>query len=316
MIRFIHAQFLRLLYGFYQQETGNGHPLRPGSIPIRLQRNVSAAGISLRRRVLRPCIRIRKRPVRLCPFQNIFLIGSGKNIPGNSHHAPVLKLQIHLRITDGHQHGYDGSAPVIRPNTRPGASSQAQTRQYGQYLYRYGHRVPFARTSYHIVPQTQPFFHPPLFRNLFLEKNMRKESSAACPPEGLTRSGKTHNLREGRKRKHAYQSPQKKYSVDCRHPGGPGHHVLPVLHASRLYGRITGILCAGRQHRRLLPGGNHACAFQPRLYGSNNHPGRHGILPAVFDPVPPYTRYRKKFPPAAATSLFRAGTCNTTASCA
>lgn len=209
MIRFIHAQFLRLLYGFHQQETGNGHPLRPGNIPIRLQRNVSAAGISLRRRVLRPCIRIRKRPVRLCPFQNIFLIGSGKNIPGNNHHAPVLKLQIHLRITDGHQHGYDGSAPVIRPNTRPGASSQAQPRQYGQYLYRYGHRVPFARTSYHIVPQTQPFFHPPLFRNLFLEKNMGKESSAACPPEGLTRSGKTHNLREGRKRKYAYQSPQK-----------------------------------------------------------------------------------------------------------
>ena len=168
MIRFIHAQVLRLLYGFYQQEIGTGHPLRPGSTPIRLQRNVSVAGIPLNRRILSPHIRIRERPARLCPFQNIFLISPGKNISGNSHHATVLKLQIHLRITDGHQHGYDGSAPVIRPNTRPGASSQAQPCQYGQYLYRYGHRVPFARTSYHIVPQTQPFFHSPFFRNLFL----------------------------------------------------------------------------------------------------------------------------------------------------
>ena len=58
---------------------------------------------------------------------------------------------------------------------------------------------------------------------------MGKECIIACPPEGLTRSGKTHNLMEERKRRHAYQSPQKKHSADCRHPGGLGHHVLPVL---------------------------------------------------------------------------------------
>lgn len=38
---------------------------------------------------------------------------------------------------------------------------------------------------------------------------MGKECIIACPPEGLTRSGKTHNLMEERKRRHAYQSPQK-----------------------------------------------------------------------------------------------------------
>lgn len=136
MIRFIHTQLLRLLHGFHQQETGNNHPLRPGSIPIRLQGNVPSAGIPLHRRILSPHIRIRERPARLYPFQNIFLVGSGKNILGNSHHATILKLQINLRITDGHQHGYDGSAPVIRPNARPGASRQAQPCQYGQNLYR------------------------------------------------------------------------------------------------------------------------------------------------------------------------------------
>ena len=175
MVRFIHAQLIRLLHGLHQQIAGRGRPLRPRSVPIRLQGNVTSAGRTLRGRVLRPHIRIRKRAAGLHPFQDIRLVGAGKNVLGNGYYPAVLKLQVHLRITDGHQHGYDGSAPVIRPDARLNASGQAQSCQYGQYLYGHGHRAPFVRTSYHIVPRTQSFFRPPLLRrNPFRQKNMER----------------------------------------------------------------------------------------------------------------------------------------------
>ena len=292
MVRLVNAQVVRFLNGFHQQKAGQSGLPGPVRIPIRFQTHIGHPPLSGLGSV--PDIRIRQGSSGLHPLLDIFLVGPGKDVPGHGNHPAVIQLQVHLRITDGHQCGCDRRAAVVRPDARMNAPGETQSGQCGQYIYGEGHRTPSMRKRYHNAPRTQPFFRARLRQR----RPAEQEAAPSSPrhdnrPEELTCPFKIHNLAKERRRIHAYQTIQKESSGDRRHPDGAGHHVLPVLHAPPFPGRVPGILHSGRQRSGVLPGGYYGSAGRSRIYGNQDRPGGHGILPSLHGQIPQQVRNGK-----------------------
>lgn len=121
---------------------------------------------------------------------------------------------------------------------------------------------------------------------------MGKECIIACPPEGLTRSGKTHNLMEERKRRHAYQSPQKNIPLTVVTLAALGimfflffMHPAPPEESLEFY----------------APDGNIAGSFRVEITNAPSNPAYTEVKSfrktwnpsSGFGPVPQQTRYCK-----------------------
>lgn len=90
---------------------------------------------------------------------------------------------------------------------------------------------------------------------------------------------------EERKSRHAHQSPQKKHSADRRHPGGPGHHALPVLHAP---------LHPEESLEFYTPDGNGVGSFRVEITDMPSNPA-YTEVKIIPEDMEPFQRFMSKF---------------------